>query len=87
MASLTLSAAGTGRELCAWPYAVRAEYYRVFLKRIGFDQDFMNVADPKDLEHILKDLTPGSTIEVYIVPMNDGGAGAPSPTVSKVVGA
>jgi hypothetical protein len=86
VASLTLSAAGPGRELCAWDYAVRAEYYRVFLKRVGTDPEAVNVADPKDLEHILKDLTPGSTIEVYIVPMNDGGAGAPSPTVRKVVG-
>ena len=86
VASLTITSAGTGRELLAWPYAVRAEYYRVFLKRVGTDPDFVNVADPKDLEHILKNLTPDSTIEVYIVPMNDGGAGTPSPTVSKAVG-
>jgi hypothetical protein len=54
---------------------VRAEYYRVFLKRVGIDAEFVNVADPKDLEYTLKGLTAGSTIEVYVVPMNDGGAG------------
>ena len=33
----------------------------------------MNVEDPKDLEFTLKGLTAGSTIEVYVVPINDGG--------------
>ena len=69
------------------PYAARAEYYRVFLKIAGVDEDFVNVADPKDLEYTLKGLTAGTTIEAYVVPMNDGGAGPASPTVSKVVGA
>ena len=53
----------------------------------GVDPDFVNVADSKDLEHTLKNLTPGTTIEAYVIPMNDGGAGAPSATLSKVVGA
>ena len=87
ISTLTITAAGTGRELLSWPYAVRAEYYRVFLKRVGIDTDFINVDDPKDLEYTLKNLTPGSIIEVYVVPMNDGGAGPASPTVSKTVGA
>ena len=87
VASLTVTAAGPGRELAAWPYAVRAEYYRLFLKRIGVDADFVNVADARDLEHTFKGLTPGTTIEAYVVPMNDGGAGPASPTVSKGVGA
>jgi hypothetical protein len=87
VSALTVTAAGAGRELVAWPYAVRAEYYRVFLKRVGTDAEFINVDDPRDLEYTLKDLTPGTTIEVYVVPMNDGGPGPASPTVSKVVGA
>jgi len=87
VSALTLTAAGTGRELVAWTYATRAEYYRLFLKRVGVDADFINVADPKDLEHTLKGLTPGATIQAYVVPMNDAGDGPASPTVSKVVGA
>jgi hypothetical protein len=87
VSALTVTAAGAGRELVAWLYAVRAEYYRVFLKRVGTDADFINVDDPRDLEYTLKGLTPGTTIEVYVVPMNDGGPGPASPTVSKVVGA
>ena len=83
---LNITAAGAGRELLSWLYAVRAEYYRVFIKRVGIDAEFINVDDPKDLEYIAKNLVPGSTIEAYVVPMNDGGAGPASPTVSKVVG-
>lgn len=85
--SLTLSAAGSGRELLVWPYAKRAEYYRVFLKRVGIDADFVNVADPKDLEYTLKGLPPGTEIAVYVTPMNGAGAGPSSPTVTKIAGA
>jgi hypothetical protein len=84
---LTSTAAGTGRELLAWPYAVRADYYRVYLKRSGVDEDFVNIADPKDLEYTLKDLPPDTEISVYVVPMNEAGAGPASPTVTKLVGA
>ncbi|MEQ1863001.1 MAG: fibronectin type III domain-containing protein, partial [Chthoniobacteraceae bacterium] len=87
VATLTVTTAGIGRELAVWSYGVRAEYYRVFLKRVGTDDDFINVADAHDLEHTLKNLTVGGTIELYVVPMNDGGTGAASPTVTKVVGA
>ena len=54
ISALTITAAGTGRELLSWPYAMRAEYYRVFIKRVGIDADFINVDDPKDLEYIAK---------------------------------
>ena len=87
VSTLTVTAAGAGRELVAWSYAARADYYRLYLKRVGTDAQALNVADPRDLEHTLKNLTPGTTIEVYVVPTNGGGGGAASPTVSKVVGA
>ena len=83
--SLTLTAAGSGRLLAQWSYAVRAEYYRLFLKRLGLDDEPVNIADPKDLEHTLKNLESGSSVEVYVVPMNEAGAGPASPTVTAVV--
>jgi len=83
--SLTLTPAGPARALAAWTYAVRAEYYRLFLQRIGIDADFVNLADPKDLEYTLKDLTAGTLIKVYIVPMNEGGAGPASPVAELTV--
>jgi hypothetical protein len=64
---------------------VRAEYYRLFLKRLGVDEEPVNIVDPKDLEYTLKNLTPGTTVEVHIVPMNVAGAGPASPTVTAVV--
>lgn len=85
VASLTLTEAGAGRLLAQWPYAVRAEYYRLFLKRVGIDEEAVNIADPKDLGYTLKDLAPGTTVEVHVVPMNDAGAGPASPTVTAVV--
>ena len=87
VASLNITAAGTGKELFSYPYAVRADYYRIFRKRVGTDADFINIADAKDLEYTDKDLTPGSTIEAYVVPMNNAGPGPASPSVTKVVGA
>ena len=82
VASLELTAAGAGRVLFSWIYAVRAEYYRVFLKRVGVDAEFINVDDASDLEYIAKNLAPGSSIEGYVVPVNDGGEGPASPTVA-----
>ncbi|MCB1089631.1 MAG: fibronectin type III domain-containing protein, partial [Verrucomicrobiae bacterium] len=82
-----LTYAGTGRELAAWGYATRATGYRFFLKREGIDAEFVNVADPKDLEYTIKSLTPGDTISAYVVPMNAAGEGPASGIVTKVVGA
>lgn len=82
---VTLTAAGPGRVLAAWPYAVRADYYRVFLQRTGTDARAVNIADAKDLEYTLKDLTAGTVIKVYIVPANAGGEGPASPVAEWTV--
>ena len=87
VASLTVTSAGASRELAEWPYAVRADYFRVMLLRVGIDTEPVNVGDAHDLEFTLKNLTPGTTIEVTVIPMNEGGAGPASPKVTKVVGA
>jgi hypothetical protein len=85
--SLTLTAQGTGREALAWTPAVRASYYRIFIKIEGVDADFRFLKRDEDLDHTLNDLTPGSTVSIYVVAANAGGEAAPSPTVTKVVGA
>ncbi len=85
--ALTVTSAGPGKELLQWPYATRMEMTRLFLQRVGTDADFINVADSRDLEYTLKDLTPGATIKVYAAPHNAAGDGPPSPVVTKVVGA
>ncbi len=83
--SLTLTPLGGGKVLAEWPYATRMEMTRLFLQRMGTDAAALNIADPKDLAFTLKDLTPGSTIKVYVVAHNAGGDSAPSPTVTAVV--
>ncbi len=85
--SLTVTALGTGQELAEWSYAVRMESTRLFLKQVGIDTEFINVADPKDLDHVLKGLTPGTTISVFVRAHNAAGDGPASPTLTKVVGA
>ena len=56
VASVTLTAAGTGREEAEWLHARRATYYRVFKKVAGVDADFGFVDDP--LLHVRRDPAP-----------------------------
>lgn len=85
--ALTVVAAGTGRELASWPHARRATAYRAFIKIDGVDEDFRAVERVQDLEYTYKGLTPGQTVSIHIVATNEAGDAAPSPTVTKVVGA
>jgi hypothetical protein len=85
--TLTVTAQGTGREAMSWPPAVRATYYRIFIKVHGVDTDFRFLKRDEDLDHTLTDLTPGTTFSVYVIAANPGGEAPPSPTVTKVVGA
>ncbi len=87
VASLTLTAAGAGRELAEWPHARRATYYRAFIQVQGVDAAFRFVERTEDLDYVFKGLTAGTTVAFQIVAANDGGEAAPSPTVTKVVGA
>ena len=64
-----------------------ATNYRVFIKVIGTDTDFRFLDRTNDLEMLLKSLTAGATIEVQVIAAKTGGEAAPSPTVTKVVGA
>ena len=87
VAVLTLKAVGTGRELLEWDPAVRATYYRLFLKIHGVDTDFQFIKRDVDLDHTFTNLTPGTTISAYVIAANPGGEAVASPTVTKVVGA
>jgi hypothetical protein len=52
---------------------------------VGIDADFVNIADPQDLEYTIKDLTAGTLIKVKVVPANEGGEGPASPVVEYTV--
>jgi hypothetical protein len=75
-----------GRLELTWEAATRASYYRLFIQVVGVDADFRYLARDKDLDHSIKDQTPGSTVKVYVIAANEGGEAAPSPTVTAVVG-
>lgn len=87
VASLTVTSVGEGREELSWSAAVRAGYYRLFIKIEGVDTDFRFLKRDTDLDHVISGLTPGATISLYVIAANAGGEAAPSPTVTKVVGA
>ena len=87
VASLTMTAVGTGREELAWPAATRATYYRLFLRIHGVDTDFQFIKRDSALDHTFTNLSPGTTISAYVIAANPGGEAVPSPTVTKVVGA
>jgi hypothetical protein len=87
VASLTATAAGPDKELLEWPYAARVEYFRLWVKREGVDEDFVNVADPRDLAYTLKNLPAGTVYAAYVEAENAAGAGPASPTVTRTAGA
>ncbi len=84
---VTLTSLGGGREALSWEPAVRATYYRLFIKVHGVDAEFRFLKRDDDLDHTIPDLTPGTTISAYVIAANAGGEASPSPTVTKVVGA
>ncbi len=56
-----------------WAKAARAEYYRVWKKVIGVDEDYVAVGSPADLDFTIENLPAGSQIEVVVTAVNNGG--------------
>jgi hypothetical protein len=86
VASLTATSAGPEKELLEWPYAARVEFFRLWVKREGVDEDFVKVADPRDLAYTLKNLPAGTVYAAYVEAVNAAGAGPASPTVTRTAG-
>lgn len=77
--SVTLTALGNGKISVEWPYAVRAERYKVQTLRVGVDSEFQTAVSSSDLEAMLKDFTVGQVLKVQVIAANDGGDASPSP--------
>ncbi|MDB6025222.1 MAG: hypothetical protein JWM68_1445 [Verrucomicrobiales bacterium] len=56
-----------------WAAAPRAEYYRVWVRVIGVDAEPITVGSPADIDFTLENLPAGSTIEIYVSAVNNGG--------------
>jgi hypothetical protein len=68
-----------------WDAAARADYYRVFKKVHGTDTDYVAVGSPADLDFTLENLPPGSTIDIVVSAVNNGGESAVSEKVTIVM--
>jgi hypothetical protein len=82
---LSLFPDGPARLGLSWDAAVRASYYRLFIKVEGVDEDFRFLARDKDLDHLIKNQTPGTTVHVYVVAANEAGEAPPSAIATAVV--
>ena len=82
---LTLTPISGGKLLCQWTYASRMTGTRVLLKVPGPGAEFVSQGTVGGLEKTLEDLTPGTTVEVQVVPYNDAGDGAASPVMTVTV--
>lgn len=85
IADLTLTAIGDRKALAEWSYAVRMEGSRVMIKTDAPDAKFQSAGTTVGLEMLLKDLMPGSTLFVQVIPYNAAGDGGASPVRSVVV--
>ena len=81
---LALTPGMAGRLDLSWEAAARAGYYRIFIKVAGADADFRFLSRDRDLDHAIKDLPPGATVQAYIIAANEAGEAVPSPMVSQV---
>jgi hypothetical protein len=85
--ALTVETKGPGSVLYKWKRARRGTYYRLMIKIIGVDAEFRHhKPNTEGLSYLLEDLTPGQTIEAFIIAANEAGEADPTETVSVVVG-
>lgn len=83
--SLTLTAQGGGKIHAEWPYSTRMGGTRLMKKIVGVDDEFASAGTTEGLEKTLNGFTPGVTVQMKVIPYNDGGDGPESPTQSVVV--
>jgi len=85
IATLALASTVAGKIHAEWSYATRMTGTRILTKRAGVDDEFVNSGTAEGLEKTLTGFTSGQTVEVKVIPYNDGGDGPESPTQSITV--
>ncbi len=81
-AKLIVALLGPNAATLRWNAAPRADYYRVWKKVSGVDQDMVAVGSPADLDFLIQNLPAGSTIEIAVSAINNGGESALSGIVT-----
>ncbi|MDB6026346.1 MAG: hypothetical protein JWM68_2569 [Verrucomicrobiales bacterium] len=67
-----------------WTAPPRAEHYRVWMRVVGVDADFVAIASPTDPDVTLESLPANKTIEIAVSAVNNGGEGARSEVITIV---
>ena len=65
-----------------WDASARADYYRVWKKVHGTNDDYVAAGSPADLDFTLENLPAGSTIDIVVTAVNSGGESAVSQVVT-----
>ncbi len=65
-----------------WRRSARAEYYRVWAKINGVNQDMIVVGSPADLDFTLENVPANAVVEIAITAVNNGGESVLSEVVS-----
>jgi hypothetical protein len=65
-----------------WAASARAEYYRVFKRVVGVDEDFVPVSSQSGLDAVIADLPANAQIELAVSAVNNGGESARSAIVT-----
>ncbi len=73
----------SGAAAVKWQKTPRAEYYRLWLKVIGVDEEAIPVGSPTDVDFMIESMptASGSQVEVSISAVNNGGESARSEVV------
>lgn len=88
IASLTVTPQAGGKLHLLWSYATRMTGTRLLTKRMSgaeIDDEFVNAGTADGLEKTLAGFVAGVTVQVKVVPYNDGGDGPASPAQEVVV--
>ncbi len=65
-----------------WDTTARAEYYHVFKRVQGVDEDYVLVGSPADLDFTIENLPSGKQIDIVVSAVNNGGEGQRSEAVT-----
>lgn len=56
-----------------WAASARADYYRIWFKVHGSEADYVAVGSPADLDFTIENLPAGSTLDIVVTAVNNGG--------------
>jgi hypothetical protein len=74
--NLRVTLIGNTAAALKWDAAPRAEYYRVWKKVLGVDEEFVPVGSPADVDFTVEELPSNAEIEIAVSAVNNGGESA-----------